>query len=91
LIPEARLVAIRPYHYAPALKDEIERHVQDMLAAGLIQPSSSPFSSHVLLVKKKDKSYHFYVDYHHLNAITLKGQFPMVVIEEFMDELSQAS
>jgi hypothetical protein len=45
----------------------------------------------VLLVKKKDKSYKFCVDYHHLNAITLKGQFPVPIIEEFMDELSQAS
>jgi hypothetical protein len=45
----------------------------------------------VLLVKKKDKSYRFCVNYHHLNAITLKGQFPVPVIEEFMDELSQAS
>jgi hypothetical protein len=62
-----------------------------MLAAELIQHSSSPFSSHVLLVKKKDKSYKFCVDYRHLNAIKMKGQFLVPVIEEFIDELSQAS
>jgi hypothetical protein len=62
-----------------------------MLDNGLIQHSSNPFSSHVLLVKKKDKSYRFYVDYRHLNTITAKGQFPAPVIDDFLDELQQAS
>jgi hypothetical protein len=53
LIPGARPVSIGPYRYAPILKDEIERQVQEMLDAGLIQHSSSPFSSPVLLVKKE--------------------------------------
>jgi hypothetical protein len=62
-----------------------------MLAAGLIQPSSSPFSSPVLLVKKKDGTYKFCVDYSHLNAIILKGQYPVPIIEEFLDELQHAT
>jgi hypothetical protein len=65
---------IRPYRYAPNLKDEIEAQVKQMLEACLIQHSSSSFSSPMLLVKKKDETYRFYVDYRHLNAITVKGQ-----------------
>lgn len=36
LIPGATPVSIRPYRYPPALKDEIERQVQEMLASGII-------------------------------------------------------
>jgi hypothetical protein len=91
LIPSARPVNVRPYHYAPALKSEIEKQVQDMLEVGLIQPSSSSFSSLVILVKKKDASYWFCVDYRHLNAITLKGQHSVPIINEFLVELHGAS
>lgn len=56
LITGARPVHIRPYRYPPALKDEIELQVAEMLRKGIIQPSVSPFSSPILLVKKKDGS-----------------------------------
>jgi hypothetical protein len=84
-------VSSRPYRYSPTLKDELERQVNDTLQAGLIQPSTSPFSSHVLLVKKNDGSWRFCIDYRGLNAMTVKGKFPLPVIDELMDELAGAS
>jgi hypothetical protein len=83
-------VHIRPYRYPPPLKDEIEKQVAEMLAKGLIQPSTSAFSSPILLVRKKDGTWRFCVDYKYLNALTLKSRFPIPVFDELMDELSQA-
>jgi hypothetical protein len=61
-----------------------------MMDHGLIQHSSSAFSSPVLLIKKKDGTYRFYVNFHHLNALTQKSKFPVVVFDQLMDELHDA-
>lgn len=89
LVQGAQPVNIRPYRYPPILKDEIESQVSQMLQQGLIQPSTSSFSSPVLLVKK-DGSWRFCVDYRYLNALTVKGTFPIPIFEQLMDELAGA-
>lgn len=91
LLPGAQPFFLRPYRYPPALKDEIERQVKEMLTQGLIQPSNSLFSSPVLLVKKRDDSYRFCVDFRKLNSITVKSKYLVPVIDQLLDELYGAS
>jgi hypothetical protein len=90
LLPDAVPVNARPYHYSPQHKTEIETQVKQLLKAGLITHSHNPFASPVLLVKKKDSTWRFCVDYRKLNDLTIKNRFPMPVIEEILDELARA-
>lgn len=62
-----------------------------MLSQGIIQLSLSAFASPVLLVKKKDGSYRFRIDFEQLNALTTKSKYPVPVFDQLMDELAHSS
>jgi len=87
LLPEAVPPNSRPNKYSPLQKSKIERQVTELLQAGFITHSTSPFVAPVLLVKKKDGTWRFYIDYRKPNSITIKNKFPMPVIEEILDEM----
>jgi len=87
LIPGSSPVAVRPYRYPATHKDELECQCAAMLAQGIVRRSTSAFSSPVLLVKKPESSWRFCVDYHALNAITIKDAYPIPVVDELLDEL----
>jgi hypothetical protein len=62
------------------MKTKLQSQVTNMTCNGLIRPSSSSFS--VSLVKKKDNTWCFCVDYRHLTALTLKSKYLIPIIDE---------
>ena len=72
-----------------ALQRTVEEMVQKMMAQGVIQNSNSPWASPVVLIKKKDGSHRFCVDYRRLNTITKMDVFPLPRVDDTLDMLSQ--
>lgn len=72
----------RQYKLSYEEKKELNSQVEELLAQGFIKPSTSPFNSPVLFVKKKDGTLRMCVDYRLLNNNTVKDKFPLPRIEE---------
>lgn len=81
----------KSYRYPHFQKEAMIKLIVDMLQEGLIWPSTSPYSSPILLVKRNDEICLFCVDYRALNAITIRDRFPIPTINELLDELHGVS
>ena len=67
--------------------EEVAQQLRDMQRDGVIQPSNSPCSSPVAMVRKKDGSHQFCVDYRALNSVTKSDTFPLPRIDDLLDQL----
>jgi hypothetical protein len=90
LVPGSFPPNIRPYHHPFSQKNEIEKMVQELLNAGVICLSKSPYSSLVVMVLKKEGSWRMCLDFCALKKLTIKDKFPIPVIDDLLDELSGA-
>ena len=75
----------------PPQLDEVHAHLKMMLDAGVIWPSNSPWCNAVVLVRKKDGSLHFCIDFRKLNSLTVKDSHPLPCICETLESLAGAS
>ncbi|CAF1339298.1 unnamed protein product, partial [Rotaria sp. Silwood1] len=86
----------RPVHTPPYRKsnkdqETLRKETDKLLKNGIIEHSTSPWSSPVVLVKKKDGTTRFCVDYRRLNQITTKDAFPLPRIDDIYDQLTKAT
>ena len=79
-VPPRRL----PFHK----RDVVQKEVESMMASDVIEPSSSPWSAPVALIKKKDGSERFCIDHRKLNSITKKDVYPLPRYDEILESLS---
>ena len=70
------------------MQDEVDRQIDLMLEHAIIQPSASPCASAIVLVKKKDGSRRFCIDYRRLNDVTVKDAYPLPRIDKSLDQLA---
>lgn len=80
----------RYYPISPALLKIVNVEVDKMLQEGIIEPSSSPWSSPIVMVRKKDGSYRFCVDYRKVNSVTVRDAYPLPFISTILDKLRDA-
>jgi hypothetical protein len=87
LQPGTTPISKRPYRVPPAELVELKKQLQELLDKGFIRPSTSPWGCPALFVKKKDESLRLCIDYHPLNAVTIKNKYPLPRIDVLFDQL----
>ena len=89
-VGQSQPVRLPPYRLPHAYRETIKAELRDMEECGVIEPSSSEWASPVVLVKKKDGSNRFCVDYRRLNSVARYDAYPMPRVDEMIDRLGSA-
>src|ERR1043165_6749890 len=76
-----------PYRMSASELAELKKQLEELLEKKFIRPSVSPWGAPVLLVKKEEGSMRLCVDYRQLNKVTIKNQYPVLRIDDLMDQL----
>ena len=80
-------INVKPYAMPYAKRKDVSEEIDKMLKLGIIEPSDSPYNSPIVMVKKKDGSNRFCVDFRRLNAITRFDSEPMSDTDDIMSKL----
>ena len=82
--------SMTPHRMAPVELQELRVQLQELLKKGFIRPSTSPWGTLVLFMKKKDKTLRLCIDYRQLNRVTIKNRYPLPRIDDLFDQLRGA-
>ena len=74
----------------PLVQREVSQQLAEMQRDGVIEPSSSPWASPIVLVKKRDGTHQFCIDYRGLNSVTMPDSFPLPRINDFLEQLGES-
>lgn len=90
IITDVEPIKQRYYPVSPAMMKHIDAELRDMLEKGIVEPSTSPWSSPIVMVPKKDGSWRFCVDYRKLNSVTTRDAYPLPYVSNILDKLRDA-
>ena len=88
---DAEPIMQRPRRLPLEKRAIIEEEIDKMMDEGVIRPSSSPWSSPVVIVTKKDGSARFCIDYRKLNSVTISDSYSLPSIQEIFDSMAGAT
>ena len=87
VIPDATPGLKRVYSLSPDEHAEVNKHITDLMKEQLSEPSTSPWGSPILFVKKTDGTLRMVIDYRALNKLTVKNRYPLPNIDDLFDKL----
>lgn len=70
-------------------REEVRRQVNELLEKKVIRPSSSPYASAIVIVRKKNGELRICIDYRPLNAVTVRDNYPLPLIEDCLEYLNR--
>ena len=91
ILPGTALISKAPYRMAQMELHELKIQLQELLDKGFIRPSISPWGAPVLFVKKKDGNMRLCIDYRELIKVTIKNMYPLPMIDDLFDKISDAA
>ena len=87
-VGNSRPIKQRAFRISPTMQKELDSQIQNLLKHDIIRPSQSPYSSPLLLVKKKNKGeYRLVIDYRKVNQQIVKSALPIPILEQCLDTL----
>ena len=81
---EAKPINLPLRRTSPAQRIEIEKQIAELLEAGMIKPSTSPWAAGIVMAPKPDGSWRFCVDYRMLNQVTVRDSYPLPRVDEYL-------
>jgi hypothetical protein len=80
-------IARAPYRMSTPELHELKMKLKELLDLGLIHPSVSPWGAPVIFVRNKDGSWRLCIEYHQLNKVMIKNQYPLPIIDDLFDHM----
>ncbi len=90
-VGDAKPIRQHPYRLNPTKQKILRAEIADMLNSGVIEPSSSSWSSPILLIPKPDGSYRPVIDYRKVNAVSQADGYPIPRIDDCIDRIGHSA
>ena len=91
LEPDTKPIPIPPHRMDLVELNDLKLQLKNLTDKGFIQPSISHWGTPVLFVKSKDGTLRIYINYRHLNKVTIKNKYPLPRIDDWLDQLLRYS